>query len=121
LGIPDEDDLLQEWKEGIPLWPIEKDFNDQHRQQDFKRTGAMTWTLLRLKQTYARSWWREPRATISEALSILIGEAALKKENKARWMTYADHLGGKKELSNVLSFDNRLLLYHRAKRGVFME
>ena len=96
LGIPDENGLLEEWKEGIPLWLIEKDFNDQHRQQDFKRTGAMTWTLLRLKHTYARSWWREPRATISEALSILIGEAALKKENKARWMTYAEHLGGEK-------------------------
>jgi hypothetical protein len=78
LKIPDDGFFREHYGECYPLWLIDEKFAEKSALNHFQIVGRLVWTLLRLARTYELSFYREHRASLTEAVSIILGNAPLK-------------------------------------------
>jgi|GEM_PF-1640988 len=76
--IPDDGFFREHYGECYPIWLIDEKFSEKSALNHFQIVGRLVWTLLRLARTYELSFYREHRASLTEAVSIILGKVPLK-------------------------------------------
>jgi hypothetical protein len=103
LKIPDEDFFKKHYSEAYPVWLIQEQLGQEDRQKSFKVVAQLIEALLRLARTYELSLFKESRASITEALAMILGSAPLK--------TKAKKLGKEPRLCGEKAYSARLNAY----------
>ena len=88
--IPEDGFFRKHYGECYPLWLIDEKFCEKSALNHFQIVGRLVWTLLRLAKTYELSFYQEHRASLTEAVSIILGKVPLKgkkaKQEKAVYL-----------------------------------
>lgn len=90
--IPDDHVLRRNHGQSYPLWLIEQEW--QAKETSFRIVARLVETLLRLGLTYEVSIFRERRASLNEAIELILGKTPLK--TKARKQEKEPYLCGEK-------------------------
>lgn len=80
--IPDDSYFKANYARSYPVWLIEERLSQEDRKKNFKIVEQLVWGLLRLAKTYELSVFKEPRASINEAVEIILGDTPLKTKTK---------------------------------------
>jgi hypothetical protein len=81
LKIPSDSFLSKHYAQSYPVWLIQAELQKKEADNHFKIVGRLVWTLLRLAQTYELSIFKEPRASINEAVELILGKTPLKTKS----------------------------------------
>jgi hypothetical protein len=92
--IPDDGFFRKHYGEAYPIWLIQREFQEKEASNYFRIVDRLVWTLLRLAKTYELSLFEEPRASIKEAVGVILGKTPLK--TKARKQEKVPYLCGEK-------------------------
>jgi len=76
--IPDDHVLRRAYGQCYPLWLIQQEWHA--KETSFKIVARLLETLLRLGRTYEASFFREPRASVNEAVDLILGKTPLKSK-----------------------------------------
>jgi len=90
LKIPEEIYFRKNWGNAYPLWLINQEL--ENKDQLFKIVDRLVWSLLRLAKTYEESEIGEPRASVNEAVEMILGKTPLKSKQSQE----QDYLCGEK-------------------------
>jgi len=109
--IPDDGFFRKHYGECYPLWLIDEKFCEKSALNHFQIVGRLVWTLLRLARTYELSFYGEHRASLTEAVSIILGNAPLKgkkaKQEKAIYLCgekgYTAHFNTYKPVCHLIA------------------
>lgn len=109
--IPDDGFFREHYGECYPLWLIDEKFSEKSALNHFQIVGRLVWTLLRLARTYELSFYREHRASLTEAVSIILGKAPLKgkkaKQGKTAYLCgekgYTAHFNTYKPVCHLIA------------------
>jgi len=80
--IPDDGFFRKHYGDAYPIWLIQKEFQEKEASNHFRIVDRLVWTLLRLAKTYELSEYGEPRASIKEAVQVVLGKTPLKTESQ---------------------------------------
>lgn len=80
--IPDDSYFKAHYTESYPIWLIKERLNQEDRKKNFKIVEKLVWGLLRLAKTYELSVYKEPRASINEAVEMIVGDIPLRTKTK---------------------------------------
>jgi hypothetical protein len=83
LKIPSDSFLSKHYAQSYPVWLIQAELQKKEADNHFKIVERLVWALLRLAQTYELSIARKPRASIKEAVELILGKTPLKTRAKA--------------------------------------
>jgi hypothetical protein len=78
LKIPDDHVLRRNHGQSYPLWLVQQEW--QAKETSFKIVARLLKTLLRLGRTYEASFFRESRASVNEAVDLILGKTPLKSK-----------------------------------------
>ena len=115
--IPDDHMLRRNHGQSYPLWLIEQEW--QAKETSFKIVACLIETLLRLGRTYEASVFREPRASVNEAVDLILGKTPLK--SKVRKRGKESYLGGEKAYGAHLNKYKSICHFVMAYQLVFKE
>jgi hypothetical protein len=99
--IPDDTFFRKHCGEIYPMWLVQETLQKKEANNHFKIVERLVGVLLRLAQTYEISIFREPRASIKEAVELILGKTPLKV--KARKQEQEPYLCGEKGYSAQLN------------------
>lgn len=97
--IPDDSYFKINYAQNYPIWLIQEKFQTEYTRRNF--VERLIWGLLRLGKTYELSILKEPRASINEAVSLILGGMPLK--TTAKKLEKEEYLCGEKAYSAQLS------------------
>ena len=83
LEIPDDSFFREHYAETYPLWLINDKLHQKETDNHFRIVARLVWTLLRIAATNEASIYREPRASLNEAIEMILGKTPLKTKAKA--------------------------------------
>lgn len=98
LKIPEDYFFRKHYAEAYPVWLIDQEFTKREQENHFKIVNQLVWTLLRLAKTY-QSLWGEPRASLNEAVTMILGKTPL----KTKALKKDDYLCGEKAYGKYFS------------------
>ncbi|MEI8295748.1 MAG: hypothetical protein WCG04_04420 [Alphaproteobacteria bacterium] len=107
LKIPDDRFFRKHYADAYPLWLIEENF--QQKVNHFKVVGQLVWTLLRLAKTYEVSFFKTSKASLKEAIEIIVGKMPLKSKPSEQTphlcgeKAYGAHFRTYKEVSHFIA------------------
>jgi hypothetical protein len=78
LRIPEDRFFRRQQEQVYPLWLIKEKFQEQEAILRVRIIDRLVWTLLRLAATYKAFPFAEPRASVHEAVEIILGKNPLK-------------------------------------------
>ena len=93
LKIPDDNFFRKHYGKAYPLWLIQEEFQKKEAYH-FRVVERLVWALLRLARTYEVSIIGQPRASIKEAVDLILRKTPLK--TKARKREKEHYLCGEK-------------------------
>jgi len=101
LNIPDDSYFKLHYAHSYPIWLIKEKFQEESTRKNFKIVERLIWGLLRLGKTYELSMLNEPRASINEAIALILGGMPLK--TTAKKLEKEEYLCGEKGYSAQLN------------------
>lgn len=101
LNIPDDNYFKLHYAQSYPIWLIQEKFQEESTRKNFKIVERLIWGLLRLGKTYELSMLNEPRASINEAIALILGGMPLK--TTAKKLEKEEYLCGEKAYSAQLN------------------
>jgi len=99
--IPDDAYFRKSYGECYPLWLIEEKFQEKISQNHFKIVSRLIWALLGLAKSYELSYYKEFRASTTEAVDLILRKAPL--NGKAVGNESDTYLCGEKGYTTYLS------------------
>ncbi|MBP6985365.1 MAG: hypothetical protein KBB83_02090 [Alphaproteobacteria bacterium] len=95
FNLPDTAYFADTYEDGYPLWLIQDELEERIKDNSIKIVDRLGWTMLKMSKAYYEKW-RERRASLTEALRLILGEKPLKSGDKEKI-----YLAGAKNLSKT--------------------
>lgn len=99
--IPEDSYFKINYANSYPVWLIQEQFQAKNTRKNFKIVERLIRGLLRLGKTYELSILKEPRASINEAVALILGGMPLKTTTKK--LEKEEYLCGEKAYSAQLN------------------
>ena len=117
MALPEDGYFKAHWQTAYPIWLIEQEIQERAAQNHFSMIYQLVWTLIRLGKTHQVSFFKEYRASMKEALEIILGDMPLKSKQTGVKRSLGGEKAYRKQLNAYKSVCHFIAAFDHLKQG----